>query len=194
MDKDQRKKLNAATHVPSSDPSRYYCIHQKVSLQLSPEFSRSFMGVPMILRHWRVMGFLKLRVVSLCNTQRSKEHRPTVFRRLWQNILTSVTSSKIFLWKRNGSLLTRWWYSAHSIPTAFWTVKTPLTWGGKKLVFNELPLARWYSSSWRMKDQLDVTCYFISFLMCSTCFGHSYIHHQELATVLLNYHIGCLVP
>ena len=44
-----------------------------------------------------------------------------------------------------------------------------------------------------MKDQLDVTCYFISLLMCSTCFGHSYIHHQELATVLMNYHIGRLV-
>ena len=26
--------------------------------------------------------------------------------------------------------------------------------------------------------------------MYSTCFGHQYIHHQELATVLLNYHIG----
>ena len=25
---------------------------------------------------------------------------------------------------------------------------------------------------WRMKDQLDVTCYFISLIMCSTCFGH----------------------
>jgi len=29
--------------------------------------------------------------------------------------------------------------------------------------------------------------------MCSTYFGHKYIHHQELATVLLNYHIGRLV-
>ena len=29
--------------------------------------------------------------------------------------------------------------------------------------------------------------------MCSTCFGHEYIHHQELATVLLNYYIGRLV-
>ena len=44
-----------------------------------------------------------------------------------------------------------------------------------------------------MKDQLDVTCYFISLLMCSTCCGHQYIHHQELATVLMNYHIGRLV-
>ena len=26
--------------------------------------------------------------------------------------------------------------------------------------------------SWRIKDQLDVTCYFISLLMSSTCFGH----------------------
>ena len=28
-----------------------------------------------------------------------------------------------------------------------------------------------YDSS-RIKDQLDVTCYFIPLLMCSTCFGH----------------------
>ena len=29
-----------------------------------------------------------------------------------------------------------------------------------------------HCNSWRMKDQLDVTCYFISLLMRSTCFGH----------------------
>ena len=29
-----------------------------------------------------------------------------------------------------------------------------------------------HCNSWRMKDQLDVTCYIISLLMCSTCFGH----------------------
>jgi len=29
--------------------------------------------------------------------------------------------------------------------------------------------------------------------MYSTCFGHQYIHHQELATVLLNYRIGRFV-
>ena len=29
-----------------------------------------------------------------------------------------------------------------------------------------------HCNSWRMKDQLDVTCYFISLLMCSTSFGH----------------------
>ena len=29
-----------------------------------------------------------------------------------------------------------------------------------------------HCNRWRMKDQLDVTCYFISLLMCSTCFGH----------------------
>jgi len=49
-----------------------------------------------------------------------------------------------------------------------------------------------HCDSW-IKDQLDVTCYFISLLMCSTCFGHQYIHHQELATILLNYHIGHIV-
>jgi len=51
-----------------------------------------------------------------------------------------------------------------------------------------------HCDSWRIKDQLDVTCYFISLLMCSTCFGHyTYIRHQELATILLNYHIGRIV-
>ena len=29
-----------------------------------------------------------------------------------------------------------------------------------------------HCDSWRIKDQLDVTCYFISLLMCSTCFGY----------------------
>jgi len=47
-----------------------------------------------------------------------------------------------------------------------------------------------HCDSWRIKDQLDVTCYFIPLLMCSACFGHYYIYHQELATILLNYHIG----
>jgi len=36
----------------------------------------------------------------------------------------------------------------------------------KKNAFHDL------GYSWRIKDQLDVTCYFISLLMCSTCFGH----------------------
>ena len=29
-----------------------------------------------------------------------------------------------------------------------------------------------HCDSWKIKDQHDVTCYFISLLMCSTCFGH----------------------
>ena len=29
--------------------------------------------------------------------------------------------------------------------------------------------------------------------MCSTYFGHEYSHHQELATILLIYHIGRIV-
>jgi len=50
-----------------------------------------------------------------------------------------------------------------------------------------------HCDGWRIKDQLDVTCYFISLLMCSTCSGHLYTHHQELATILLNYQIGRIV-
>jgi len=35
------------------------------------------------------------------------------------------------------------------------------------------------------KNQLDATYYFIVLLIGSTCFGHCYAHHQELATVML---------
>ena len=30
-----------------------------------------------------------------------------------------------------------------------------------------------HRDSWRIKDQLDVTCYFIPLLICSTCFGQT---------------------
>jgi len=35
------------------------------------------------------------------------------------------------------------------------------------------------------KNQLDATCYFIVLLIGSTCFGHCYAFHQELATTML---------
>ena len=33
------------------------------------------------------------------------------------------------------------------------------------------------------KNQLDATEWFISLIICSTCFGHFYAHHQELETI-----------
>ena len=33
------------------------------------------------------------------------------------------------------------------------------------------------------KDQLDATEWFIALIICSTCFGHFYAHHQELETI-----------
>ena len=33
------------------------------------------------------------------------------------------------------------------------------------------------------KNQLDATKWFIELIMCSTCFGHFYTHHQELETI-----------
>jgi len=41
------------------------------------------------------------------------------------------------------------------------------------------------SSQLKNKNQLDATYYFIVLLIGSTCFGHYYAHHQELATVML---------
>ena len=37
----------------------------------------------------------------------------------------------------------------------------------------------------REKNQLDATERFIGLIICSTCFGHLYAHHQELETILV---------
>ena len=35
------------------------------------------------------------------------------------------------------------------------------------------------------ETQLDATECFIAIIICSTCCGHSYAHHQELETILV---------
>ena len=37
----------------------------------------------------------------------------------------------------------------------------------------------------REENQLDATECFIAIKICSTCFGHSYAHYQELETILV---------
>ena len=41
------------------------------------------------------------------------------------------------------------------------------------------------------ETQLDATQCFIELVICSTCFRHVYAHHQELATILLVWHVTC---
>jgi len=42
------------------------------------------------------------------------------------------------------------------------------------------------------ENQLDATVCFIALIICSTCFGHLYAHHQELETTLvLLPHMAC---
>jgi len=44
----------------------------------------------------------------------------------------------------------------------------------------------------REENQLDATECFIALIICSTCFGHFYAHHQELETILvLLPHVEC---
>jgi len=43
--------------------------------------------------------------------------------------------------------------------------------------------ASWYKR--REGNQLDATEWFIALVICSTCFGHLYAHHQELETILV---------
>jgi len=35
------------------------------------------------------------------------------------------------------------------------------------------------------EEKLDATGWFIALVICSTCFGHLYAHHQELETILV---------
>jgi len=37
----------------------------------------------------------------------------------------------------------------------------------------------------REANQLDATEWFIELVISSTCFGHSYVHHQELETIFV---------
>jgi len=37
----------------------------------------------------------------------------------------------------------------------------------------------------REETQLDATECFIALIICSTCFGHLYAHHQELETIIV---------
>ena len=39
--------------------------------------------------------------------------------------------------------------------------------------------------------QLDATQLFIAHVISSTCLGHVYPHHQELATIMLVWHVAC---
>ena len=57
-------------------------------------------------------------------------------------------------------------------------------WSAKERIPTEVTRAVNSGSGWRIKDQLDVTCYFISLLMCSTCFGLQYIHFIGVVSVL----------
>jgi len=44
----------------------------------------------------------------------------------------------------------------------------------------------------REENQLDTTEWFIEPIICSTCFGHLYAHHQELETIfVLLPHVVC---
>jgi len=44
---------------------------------------------------------------------------------------------------------------------------------------------------WEEESQLDATQCSVELVICSTCFGHVYARHQELATVLLVWQLAC---
>jgi len=82
-------------------------------------------------------------------------------------------------------------HKAHSVsefplPVAFALVK--------RFIFGmakALKVALTCNRLWEEENQLDATQCFTELVLCSTCFGHVYAHHRELATVLLVWHVAC---
>jgi len=54
---------------------------------------------------------------------------------------------------------------------------------GSNYVVSNLKHERRRSLSLEKKNQLDITECFIALMICSTCFGHFYVHYQELETI-----------
>ena len=46
---------------------------------------------------------------------------------------------------------------------------------------------------WEEENQLAAAQCFIELVICSTCFGHVYTYHQELVTILLVWHVVCML-
>ena len=44
---------------------------------------------------------------------------------------------------------------------------------------------------WEEENQQDATQFLIELVICSICFEQVYVHHQELATILLVWHVAC---
>ena len=51
-------------------------------------------------------------------------------------------------------------------------------------------IATCYNSQAIIIRQLDATYCFIILMIGSTCFGHCYVHHQELTTVAVGWKLG----
>ena len=67
------------------------------------------------------------------------------------------------------------------------------TYWGNTLLFSSMIniLEQHFWLIWEEENQLDATQCFTELVIYSTCFGHVYAHHQELATILLVWHVVC---
>ena len=74
-------------------------------------------------------------------------------------------------------------YSSQFIPHSKYQgmpVTMTLHWQAKQCIFSKLR-----KHECREENQLDATERSIAHIICSTCFGHLYAHHQELETILV---------
>jgi len=105
--------------------------------------------------------------ISDCQSSLVQVHFIEVYRNFWVRCNISVTVLLIlsgfchfkFTWPlyQSRNLLNAWYYANYQLHQAM------------SVDFNSVG---YWLCCWRIKDQLDVTFYFISLLMCSTCFGH----------------------
>ena len=85
-------------------------------------------------------------------------------------------------------------YSAHTFTITFHNSLLPVRIpSAQRVQLAASNIVVWKSITMRREEnQLDAIEWFTALVICSTCFGHLYVHHQELDTTLVLWpHVVC---
>ena len=107
----------------------------------------------------------------------NEENRNTYRNLIW--------TSDNFLWKRSWTLRFHKNNEFLDQPNdvSFW--RKPLLHDASPYSNENRFLFNYKTNCVEKKNQLDATEWFIALIICSTCFGHFYAHHQELESILV---------
>jgi len=111
--------------------------------------------------HARVWGYTNVHKCAKSVAATSTFQGPEVWRTEYRQILRASLQNLVARPTWRPGFMQTWCYLCYKYLVLSWQLSGPYVYWTVH-----------HCDSWRIKDQLDVTCYFISFLMCSTYFGH----------------------